>query len=640
MRRRLVVVALVLLALAAGLQLRATRPVQAAQENHPEITSSLAAINLYRSWLGIEPLTIDPALQRAAEGHVRYYQLNFGDPALAGMGLHYQTEGKPGFTGVDFQDRADAAGYDGWVNENAGVSGSMFWSTDWFINTVGHRLTLLDPRYQHVGMSAIDDGAVRFEIIDLGTNEWIEDSGPEWVAWPPAGVTGVHTSFWGEAPNPFPGASYPVGTPITLKYFGPGALTLTKATLSVGGREVPSFAEIGTGWLSRETIIMASNGEMEQDATYTATIQGTANGQPFTKSWSFTTTNGNDMLALNGVSAEPPPADAPPLPPPGDPTLQPTATATTTATATGTTTATATATATATPTGTATSTPTATATPTIVVPEERLPEGVSGAHDLIRQMWWATDGPVAEEEIERSWLWGPDTWASKREVYQDLRNGERRVHYFDKARMEVNISPDGVNTWLTAGLIVRDMIAGLVQVGDDDFTDATPAQVPLAGDPLQFNRDAPTYASLFTIASFDGTRERAVPARKGSAINEVLQKDGSITYNWALGSLAAYGNYEDTLGHNVAAVFEPYLRRLPTDWKMSVGLPLAEPYWVQTNLAGDPTWVLVQVFERRVLTFTPTNRTEWQIEMGNVGRAYFAWRYGVTPPESAEIVNE
>ena len=37
--------------------------------------------------------------------------------------------------------------------------------------------------------------------------------------------------------------------------------------------------------------------------------------------------------------------------------------------------------------------------------------------------------------------------------------------------------------------------------------------------------------------------------------------------------------------------------------------------------------VLVQAFERRVLTFTPTNSPAFQVEMGNVGQHYYRWRY-------------
>jgi hypothetical protein len=37
--------------------------------------------------------------------------------------------------------------------------------------------------------------------------------------------------------------------------------------------------------------------------------------------------------------------------------------------------------------------------------------------------------------------------------------------------------------------------------------------------------------------------------------------------------------------------------------------------------------VLVQCFERRCLTYTPTNPDGWKVEAGNVGQHYYAWRY-------------
>ncbi|MEX2315482.1 MAG: CAP domain-containing protein, partial [Thermomicrobiales bacterium] len=435
-------------------------PVAALQEYDPEIVETLAMINTYRGWLGIPPLTIDPALQKAAEAHVEYYRLNFGDPALAEMGLHYQTPGKPGFTGVDFQDRADAAGYDGWVNENAGLSGSMVWSTKWFIATVGHRLTLLDPRYSHVGLAAVDDGDIKFEIIDLGTPDWVENTTPEWAAWPLDDTTGVGLRFDGEAPNPFPGASYPIGYPISLKYFGPGELSFSSATISNGDQVVPSFAEIGTGWLSRETVLLCASEPLELDTQYEVRFEGVANGQPFVKQWSFRTTNGDDELARDGQSYVPPPAPEP------EPPVEP--------------------------------------GPPIKV----LPDGLKSTHPLVQGLWWEADGPVSQLQAQRSWLWGPDTWTGAGEPYVEEADGMRQVHYFDKARMEVN-QRTGQSTLVTAGLLVRDMIYGKAQVGDTQFVDAAPANVPLTGDPLEFNPDAPTYASLSNLASIEV--DRSVP---------------------------------------------------------------------------------------------------------------------------------
>jgi hypothetical protein len=65
----------------------------------------------------------------------------------------------------------------------------------------------------------------------------------------------------------------------------------------------------------------------------------------------------------------------------------------------------------------------------------------------------------------------------------------------------------------------------------------------------------------------------------------------------------------------------------------ATGLPISEAYWASVTVNGQPRDVLIQVFERRVLTYTPDNEPAWQVEAGNVGRHYYQWRYGTTPPD-------
>jgi predicted secreted Zn-dependent protease len=60
----------------------------------------------------------------------------------------------------------------------------------------------------------------------------------------------------------------------------------------------------------------------------------------------------------------------------------------------------------------------------------------------------------------------------------------------------------------------------------------------------------------------------------------------------------------------------------------ATGYPLTEPYWTNVLVGGVQEQVLVQVFERRVLTFTPSNPDGWKVEAGNVGLHYYQWRYG------------
>lgn len=63
------------------------------------------------------------------------------------------------------------------------------------------------------------------------------------------------------------------------------------------------------------------------------------------------------------------------------------------------------------------------------------------------------------------------------------------------------------------------------------------------------------------------------------------------------------------------------------DWRFSVGLPVTEAYWIRVRVGGVDGEVLFQVFERRVLNYTPANPVTYQVEIGNVGQHYVQWRY-------------
>jgi hypothetical protein len=65
----------------------------------------------------------------------------------------------------------------------------------------------------------------------------------------------------------------------------------------------------------------------------------------------------------------------------------------------------------------------------------------------------------------------------------------------------------------------------------------------------------------------------------------------------------------------------------------ATGFPVTEAYWTTVPVDNEPTRVLLQAFERRVLTYTPTNPEGWKVEAGNVGRHYFEWRYVQIPSE-------
>jgi WD40 repeat protein len=58
-----------------------------------------------------------------------------------------------------------------------------------------------------------------------------------------------------------------------------------------------------------------------------------------------------------------------------------------------------------------------------------------------------------------------------------------------------------------------------------------------------------------------------------------------------------------------------------------MGLPITDAYWTRAKIGPNEHDVLVQLYERRVLTYVPDNPAGYKVEMGNVGQHYFQWRY-------------
>ena len=249
--------------------------------------------------------------------------------------------------------------------------------------------------------------------------------------------------------------------------------------------------------------------------------------------------------------------------------------------------------------------------------------------------WWQapTDGPVADGRVHRSWVWGPAPLGPPTlEPYAGDSSGQRLVEYFDKGRMEVNdpLAPLSSGWYVTGGRLAWEMITGQRQVGDTTFESLAPASVPLAGDP---GGDGPTYATLQPLLT-------APAVVAGTPVTARLAGDGTVTSDPGASSYGVLaGPAGGPTGHGIASVFATYLAQqgpVEVDGTITngplfspplsvTGYPITEPYWVHVPVGGVGRDVLVQCFERRCLTYTPGNPAGWQVEMGNIGRAYRAW---------------
>ncbi|MBV9787270.1 MAG: PD40 domain-containing protein [Chloroflexi bacterium] len=253
------------------------------------------------------------------------------------------------------------------------------------------------------------------------------------------------------------------------------------------------------------------------------------------------------------------------------------------------------------------------------------------ANPVFLNVWSASDQPVMNGTVKRSYTWGPNPWFDYKEYYQQSPNGLRTVQYFDKARMELNNPGNATPSGVTNGLLTVELVSGRVKLGDgtgdDQNIQRQPANVPVAGNPAVANPNAPTYASFRGVATVDnGYRD---PDRTGQRVGAVLDKFGNLSNNAGLANdpLTQIVSYNTVTGHNIPRVFRDFIQNGPVDGLFAFGLPISDPYWVRARVGDAEKDILVQLYERRVVTYTPSNPAEFRVEMGNVGQHYFQWRY-------------
>ncbi|MFL5733200.1 MAG: hypothetical protein ACJ78Q_08365 [Chloroflexia bacterium] len=240
--------------------------------------------------------------------------------------------------------------------------------------------------------------------------------------------------------------------------------------------------------------------------------------------------------------------------------------------------------------------------------------------------WRVSDLPVANNQAQRPWLWGPTAIFSGTETFAEAVGGKQAVVYFDKGRMEIpNPNPTQPTKYLvTAGALARELVTGLIVTGAQQSEVRPAPGVLVAGDDP--NADAPTYATFNKLGA--GTDAGKAQDRTGQPVDATLARDGTIRSDPNLGALAKFASFRPETGHNIPDVFANYFKQQSWDWVYVAGYPISEPYWAHVSVAGQPRSVLVQVFERRTITYDPAEAAAYRVQFGNVGRHYYDWRYG------------
>jgi hypothetical protein len=252
-------------------------------------------------------------------------------------------------------------------------------------------------------------------------------------------------------------------------------------------------------------------------------------------------------------------------------------------------------------------------------------------------IWASTDQAVASGSASYSWFWGPELRDQRVEAYLESPGAYRDVRYYDKSRMEINDPDNSPATpyYVTNGLLTEELVTGNMQIGDATFQQRPPSTQLVAGDPAD-NPGTPSYATFAPYATTDGVSHRAEMG-EGAPVGVLMSSDGQL--NAAPNYGVSLTQYQEMTGHSFANVFWDWANdpasgfnaEQGVDWLYVLGYPISEPYWIDSTVGGTQRRVLVQLFERRVLTYTPDNPAAFQVEFGNIGLHYHAWRYGSSP---------
>lgn len=257
-------------------------------------------------------------------------------------------------------------------------------------------------------------------------------------------------------------------------------------------------------------------------------------------------------------------------------------------------------------------------------------------HNAVQTIWERADRPVATGELSRAWVWGPRAIAQSTEYYEASPGGTRTLVYFDKGRLDIlDESANRTSPWYATGaLLVAEMLSGEINIGGENTVPRDVPEIAVAGDAGHEN--AVTYA---TLAPYSAVADDAEPVEQavGSEVLATLNAAGEIDPNGMASSGIYISSYSEVTGRNIAEPFESWARSLGYPDLYLLGHPLTEPFWVDTIVLDTPKRVLVQAFERRVMTYTPDLAPEWRVESANVGIHYREWR-GLSAPLHPDLV--
>lgn len=250
---------------------------------------ALATLNAYRKEAGMNPVTLDPFLTKAASNHWNYLWVNSTAEG------HSEKKGNKNFTGVTVKDRVKAVGGslgqlvgENIVFEAKNSPNSIY---DLVHNAPLHRESLLNPDIQSVGIESQKGTQKGMQVIVMRVDSYEQRDSDH--VYPVPNMKNVNPLFDGnEIPNPLKNYGIDQSGHI-LTYWMPSEIYIyddkdfSFVLKDSKGNIVPAFVDFMYGGTAK----LIPKKVLNYNETYTATVKWKADAFNKTggRTWSFTT---------------------------------------------------------------------------------------------------------------------------------------------------------------------------------------------------------------------------------------------------------------------------------------------------------------------------------------------------------------
>jgi cysteine-rich secretory family protein len=273
---------------AALLSALVSLPVSLALMAMPLATSAEASANdmllltnQFRSAIGSPTVPSDPRLVQAAQSHANYNSAN----NILG---HYETAGRPYYTGYAPRDRLIAQGWTTSFVSEVATGGSELGGVRQLWDAPYHRLGLMHPNATTIGWGHSELNGRQSNVGDIVYNFAIRPV--EFVRSPAHMQTNIPTSWSGhESPSPVPsGTSGPYGYPIMVVYSAGQSVQFRAAEIvAPNGTRLPFY--VAPQQFEYDYQVIIPQRPLAVNTTYHVRFDITVAGQWLTNQWDFST---------------------------------------------------------------------------------------------------------------------------------------------------------------------------------------------------------------------------------------------------------------------------------------------------------------------------------------------------------------